>query len=449
MASLGDARIIVVGAGFGGLTAAIELRRKGASVRVFESTKKLTEQGDTIQIASNATKVLAKWGNVLRAIEEDSARPPILSCKNSKGETLHNQDFPLGYDGFPNLYPSRGRAHKLVYEYAASIGVEFSFGVRVSKYFEDESHAGVYIGEEKVVADAVIAADGVHSKARALVTGVPENPRSSGFAAYRSWFPWESLEGNPLVEEIINAKEDLFWAWIGLDVHALVMTNIKMKYLAVFCTHKDTYTVEESWNFPGKKEDMLEVVKGWDERLRAVIEGIPPDRLIDWKLLWRDPAPKWISNHGRLALAGDAAHPHLPSSGQGAASAIEDGATIGAVLDRAGKNDIPLGLRAYENIRFWRACLTQRMGWELRHTWHRTDWDLVKRHPEVLEMHQPYWLFGADPEAYAYQAYDETVACLKNNKEFVPKNVPEGYRHEEWTMEDMMALEGDSKKPNL
>lgn len=114
---------------------------------------------------------------------------------------------------------------------------------------------------------------------------------------------------------------------------------------------KDTYTVEESWSFPGKKEDLLKVVDGWDEKLRTIFESIPADKLIDWKLLWRDPASSWVSKQGRIALVGDSAHPHLPSSGQGAAQAIEDGATIGAVLDRAGKENIALGLHAYEKIR--------------------------------------------------------------------------------------------------
>jgi len=93
------------------------------------------------------------------------------------------------------------------------------------------------------------------------------------------------------------------------------------------------------------------VVEGWDEKLRTIFKSIPDDKLIDWKLLWRDPASTWVSKHGRIALVGDSAHPHLASSGQGAAQSIEDGATIGAVLDRAGKDDIALGLRVYEKIR--------------------------------------------------------------------------------------------------
>jgi 2-polyprenyl-6-methoxyphenol hydroxylase-like FAD-dependent oxidoreductase len=114
---------------------------------------------------------------------------------------------------------------------------------------------------------------------------------------------------------------------------------------------QDNYEVEESWSFPGKVEDMLKAVDGWDERLRALVKRVPPEVVIDWKLLWRDPAQVWISKLGRIALIGDSAHPHLPTSGQGAAQAIEDGATIGALLGRAGKEKLPNALRAYQKLR--------------------------------------------------------------------------------------------------
>lgn len=96
---------------------------------------------------------------------------------------------------------------------------------------------------------------------------------------------------------------------------------------------------------------MLKAVDGWDERIREVVKRVPTNGLIDWKLLWRDPAQVWVSKHGRIALVGDSAHPHLPTSGQGAAQAIEDGTTIGALLKRAGKEDLSKALQAYQKLR--------------------------------------------------------------------------------------------------
>jgi 2-polyprenyl-6-methoxyphenol hydroxylase-like FAD-dependent oxidoreductase len=77
---------------------------------------------------------------------------------------------------------------------------------------------------------------------------------------------------------------------------------------------QDDENIDESWSFPGKVEDALEVVKGWDPTCAAIISKTPPGALIDFKLVYRDPLPTWVSKHGRAALLGDAAHPFLPTS---------------------------------------------------------------------------------------------------------------------------------------
>ena len=101
---------------------------------------------------------------------------------------------------------------------------------------------------------------------------------------------------------------------------------------------------------------MLACVEGWDVEIQRIIQHIPEDSLIDHKLLWRDPVQKWVSQKGRICLIGDAAHPHLPSSGTGGAQAFEDGATIGALMqksiEKSGNTpNIPLVFRAYEKLR--------------------------------------------------------------------------------------------------
>lgn len=208
----------------------------------------------------------------------------------------------------------------------------------------------------------------------------------------------------------------------------------------MFCYPQD---VEESWNLVGKVEDMLDAVNGWDPVLLEVIKSIPPDVLIDWKLLWRNPVKQWVSNEGRVALVGDAAHPHLATSGTGGAQAIEGAATISALLDINGKANIPLALRAYEKLRYERTSLTQRMGWETRHRWHQTDWEALASNPDILKLPQPAWLNGSDAEQYAYDNFDAVKASLENGTPFKSTNIPEGHIHEDWTIEDMMAHEGE------
>jgi 2-polyprenyl-6-methoxyphenol hydroxylase-like FAD-dependent oxidoreductase len=96
---------------------------------------------------------------------------------------------------------------------------------------------------------------------------------------------------------------------------------------------------------------MLKVVDDWDPLLQQLVKSIPEEVLIDYKLLWRDPVRQWVSDGGRIVLAGDAAHPHLPTSGTGGAQAIEDGATLGVLIKKAGKKDLRRALKIFEKLR--------------------------------------------------------------------------------------------------
>jgi len=329
-----------------------------------------------------------------------------------------------------------------MYQYALSLGVEFTFNARVSEYFEEDGCAGIINVGQKHTADFVIAADGVHSKGRAYVTGIADKAKKSGFAVYRSWFSLDRLAGHPLTAYMAESKKDLFAIWIAEDTHAILTTNVNLQTCTCFATHKDNTDIEESWHLKGKVEDMVAVVDGWDPKLIQLIKSIPEDALIDHKLLWRDPVRKWVSDKGRVAIVGDAAHPHLATSGTGGASAIEDGATISALIDKAGKNNIELALRSYQALRYERTSLTQRMGWETRHRWHQTDWEAVAKNPEFLKLPQPVWLNGHDAEQYAYENYDAVTSHVLNGTPFKSTNIPEGHVHEDWTIATMLAAEG-------
>ncbi|OQV00113.1 FAD binding domain-containing protein [Cladophialophora immunda] len=442
-------KILVVGAGYGGLATAIELKRKGFDVEIVEAAKQLTTQGDIIQVGSNASRVMSKWGNLLEQAVAESAQPARMTLFDKSGKKLLEAPLPTEFGGYPVLYSNRGLLQRLILEEAKTIGIGFRFGKRVKSYFEEDDCAGVEMDGERLVADAVIAADGIHSAARKHVIGIHQHPRTSGFAVFRTCFPLERLAGNPLTKPFTELKEDLFHVWLGSDVHAILFITVATQSVVIFCTHKDTYEVEESWTNPGNLQDMLGVVEGWDPIISAAMKAIPPEKLIDWKLLWRDPIRQWVSRTGRITLVGDAAHPHLPTSGQGAAQAIEDAATIGALLDKLGKDGAPDAFRAFEKLRYERTSLTQRMGWETRHRWHQTDWEAVAANPEFLKMPQPMWLYTFDAEKYAYDRCDEAVESVRKGTPFVSTNTPEGHVHEDWTVEMMMSLEREQAKEHF
>jgi len=271
------------------------------------------------------------------------------------GSVLHTQKMVLENNGHPFCNTHRGYMQMLIYKFATDIGITVEFGVRVEEYFETETRAGVVANGQRHEADVVVGCDGIHSKARHVVTGIIDRPMSSGYAIFRAWFPIDNLNDDPILDDLRSAGDSMN-AWIGPDVHVFVTICTRMNCLGFLVTHKDDYGVEESWSFPGKKEDLLKVLYNWDEVLQHLARKVPMDKLIDWKLLWRDPVRKWVSTNGRIAISGDAAHPFLPSSGNGASQAIEDSATISTCLRLAGKDKISLALKAYETLRYRRAA---------------------------------------------------------------------------------------------
>lgn len=142
-------------------------------------------------------------------------------------------------------------------------------------------------------------------------------------------------------------------------------------------------------------------MKDWDPRCAAIVSKAPS--CIDWKLLVHDPLPTWVSKSGRVVLIGDAAHPFLPSSIQGASQAVEDGLTLAITLNLAGKDSVPLGTRTWESMRYQRVRDAQLMGETTRDKWHGAK---VGDSGKSFELPMPEWLLAFDAEAHTHAVYD-------------------------------------------
>ena len=171
----------------------------------------------------------------------------------------------------------------------------------------------------------------------------------------------EDLAKNDLTQDLV-IHGDSHTGWLGPDIHFLAASIKNGKDFSWVFTHKDERDVEEGWAEPGDHEEACRILDGWDPTVHAIVRMTPPEMLIDWKLVYRDPLPTWISPKARTALIGDAAHPFLPTSIQGASQAIEDGACIAVCLQLAGNANVQDALRAFENIRYERVRATQKTG---------------------------------------------------------------------------------------
>ncbi|KZO94402.1 FAD/NAD(P)-binding domain-containing protein [Calocera viscosa TUFC12733] len=411
-------RVIIVGAGIGGLACAIECHNKGHSVLVLEKFPKLEILGDIISFGPNAGRIMERWGNGTVA---ERLRPITLNHAGSVWrrfdgvEITRSPTFGLKF-GSPVYNGHRGEFHEIFFNFAKEIGVEIQLGQRVEEYWEEEGKAGVVVDGKRLEADLVIGADGVRSKARKLVLGYDDKPHSSGYAVWRTWFTSEELAKDPLTEWI--TKGDSHTGWFGPDVHFLAASLKKGKDISWVCTHQDDADIEESWSFPGKIEDVLKVVGDWDPVVQTLVKKTPPETLVDWKLVYRDPLPTWVSKGARTCLLGDAAHPFLPTSIQGASQAMEDGVVLAACLHAAGKDRVPLAVRCYERIRYERCRRAQRLGETNRDNWHKADFDnvLEKDKAEGIKLPTPPWLFSHDSETDAYRVFPQVSKDILEGK---------------------------------
>ncbi|KAF2660296.1 salicylate hydroxylase [Lophiostoma macrostomum CBS 122681] len=423
--SSSDMKVLVVGAGFGGLTAAIECRKRGMSVTLFESSKERRQLGDIISFGSNSGRIFRSWPGVEDELDPVCHHSDGLTFRAFDDDFLCRQIWDAEADWGKRFNGHRGEIHDIVWRHALSIGVEIRLGSKVQEYFETDTEAGVVVNGERISADAVLAADGVRSLARTIVLGFEDKPKSSGYAVYRSWMGTEKLKENPLTAWLADPTIDHHVGWLGPDVHFLVATLQKGTACSWVLTHKDEADVEESWSAPGYVEDAVKTVDGWAPIVHAIIRATPPESLVDWKLVFRDPLPTWVSPKRRIALMGDAAHPFLPTSIQGASQSMEDGVTAAICLELGGKNNVQEGLRAYEKIRYPRVLATQRMGVTNRDNWHKADFNEVKKNPEMVKLPRQDWVLNFDCSKHAYDVYNETVESLRKDPSWKPNPVLE------------------------
>lgn len=380
-------KVIVVGAGFGGLAAAIECHRQGHDVEIYESFKELKVLGDIISFGSNAGRIFTKWKTPDGKTIADRLDPLCIKLQKHgfrihkyTGEFVICQKTPPPNPEAPVFNGHRGELHHVVYHYARDdLGIPIHLGCRINEYFETETEAGIELANgDRITADVVLGADGVRSKARELVLGYVDAPKPSGYAVFRAWFTNKDMIADPATKHFCE-NGDTFNGWIGPDVHFLFSTIKNGSDCCWVLTHKDEADILESWSFPGKKEDVYKVVEGWDPLVKTILSKTPEEKLVDWKLVYRDPLPRWVSDHGRIALVGDAAHPFLPTSAQGATQAMEDGVTLGVVLKAAGKRNVPAAVRAFQDIRYDRVKAVQKTGESTR------DVSPLIRHPRCRE----------------------------------------------------------------
>ncbi len=387
-------KILIAGAGIGGLTAASCLMKAGYDVAVYEQAPELSEIGAGIQISANAMHVLNHLG-LGEAIAKLSVRPGAYVFRlHDTGEVIGQ--FPLADEherlhGAPYNQLHRADLHDLL----ATKAREFNKDVvrlnsRVAGF--EESDAGVellFADGSRARGDLLIGADGVKSAVRAQIAGA-DHAAYTGDAAWRLTLPTDQLPDN-FMGQVMSV-------WMGPGRH-VVCYYLRGGALLNFVGLVETEEIsEESWTAKFPWERLKADFAGWHEDIQTVIDRTDRDSCFRWSLYYRPPITTWSTR--RATLLGDAVHATLPYLAQGAAMAIEDAAVLTRALQATGS--VADALPQYERNRIDRTSRIVKGADANRTLFHMRDQKKLRSEFAVRDE-------GADRNAWLYSYNPLTV----------------------------------------
>jgi salicylate hydroxylase len=157
-------------------------------------------------------------------------------------------------------------------------------------------------------ADVVIGADGIKSTIRGqLLEDSSIKAIATGDAAYRIMLPRSVMEQDPELKQLIDEPQAT--RWLGPSRHIIAYPVRNHDLYNVVLLHPDGQKAEESWTTKGSKQEMVDNYKGWDPKIRKIIDLVDDDEVLEWKLCLHRPLKTWT--RGSVALMGDACHPML------------------------------------------------------------------------------------------------------------------------------------------
>ncbi|WP_445187278.1 FAD-dependent monooxygenase [Pseudonocardia sp. Cha107L01] len=381
-------KIAIVGAGIGGLSAAIFLRRAGLDVDVYEQAPELTAVGAGLRLSPNGLRLLRRvgLGPDLAAV---GVRPDVAweLRRWASGEIIWRG--PQA-GGAPLDHLLVHRAELLDLLLAHLDGPPPALGQQLVE-IDCQDRIGLrFAGGTLAEADVLVGADGIHS----LVCDrfMPARPPiASETSAFRATVP---IEGTAFAEAAATAR-----LWLGPDKHFVAYPISGGRLMNVLGVVPSTGREKESWSAAGDRDDLAASFAGWDPAVVEMIKNAEGVKL--WALLSRAPLQRWTA--GPIAVLGDAAHPMLPHLAQGACQAIEDAACLAGVLAEVRTaEEAAAALRRYETIRQPRASEIQLMAQNQGKDYHLHDGPAQRARDERLAaegIRAQHWIYEHDAGA--------------------------------------------------
>jgi salicylate hydroxylase len=344
--------VLVVGAGIGGVAAALALARAGQRVQVLEQAPHLGEVGAGLSITPNAGKALIALGlgSQLKAI---GSRPPEGAMRHyATGEILVRlaQDHTDKTYGVPLYHMHRADLHAALLDSLLAMhpGAVLTDACVASIEQDARGAAAVLADGRRLTADWLVGADGIHSTVRAALFG-RDAAKFTGFVAWRGLVPAATVSAalfDPPLCMVMGPRR--------LLMRYPLRNRSVINYVAI--AHRSAW-MEEGWSVRAELAEVQQEFHDFEPVSQELLALTPRDRLFKWGLFDRDPLPTWT--RGRVTLLGDAAHAMPPFTGQGAVMALEDAVLLGRCAALA--TDPHEAMARYETARYGRVVAAQAM----------------------------------------------------------------------------------------
>jgi 5-methylphenazine-1-carboxylate 1-monooxygenase len=344
--------VIIVGAGIGGLTLALDLHDAGIGARVFEAAPRIEALGVGINLLPHATSQLARLGLEDR-LSEVAVTTRESVFYNRFGQLIYRE--PAGRfagNRWPQFSIHRGDLQRVLLDAVVErLGAEsVQTGWTCAGVDQDAGGATAYFtapdGSELPPrrAEVVVGCDGIHSVVRKQLHPGEGPPRYSGVNMWRGvsrWAPF--LTGASMVRAgwLASGKLVIYPIRDGVDEHGRQLVNWVAEIETPGHARRD-------WSRRGRLEDFIDAFDDWHfDWLDVPALLRASDVVLEYPMVDQDPLDRW--SFGRVTLLGDAAHPMVPRGSNGAGQAILDAR---ALRDCLVDNDDPVSaLQAYERAR--------------------------------------------------------------------------------------------------
>ena len=341
--------VAIVGGGICGLSLALNLKERGVACRVYERAPEIKPLGVGITLLPHAMREFSALGlgdELLRAGIENRE----CCFFNRFGQLIYREDRGkfAGYP-FPEVGIHRGNLHVILHQAVQKrLGLDAVItDCECVGVDQDERGATLHFkqtstgkGRDSVRADVVIACDGINSALRRQF--YPNDKIAfSGINTWRGVTRHKPILGGRTymrVGSILTGKMVIYPIVDDVDGKGKQLIN----WMAEI--KRDT-TEQNDWNKPGNLADFFPLYESWRFDWLDVAQMIrDADQILEYPMVDKDPINRWI--FGRVALAGDAAHPMYPRGSNGAAQAAIDARTLADLLRK--KPDTREALTAYE-----------------------------------------------------------------------------------------------------